>query len=246
MTCRTASGSSSRATSRTVSYWPANDAPARSSAVAEERTANRCPCRSVSSAAAWSRRVQVCSQSAAAVGVTTTPAGTGEAGPARRARLAALVPNSACAWAGSRPAASARVTTGGSVSGLSWWGWVWARIGVWLAIVVAPCSGPVLAARMVLALVGGHGPQPEVGQFIDDLLQRPGRRTAGAWPGLGLRSRQQVHHDRAGQGLHRQDRVHRAETPGGHLFGQVVRDQGQGAHPLGHVLAGAGVAVWAV
>src|SRR6266542_5275727 len=214
MTCRTASGSSSRATSRTVSYWPANDAPARSSAVAEERTANRCPCRWVSSATAWSRRVQVRSQSAAAVGVTTTPAGTGKPVPARRARLAALVLNSVRFWAGSRPAASARVTTGGSVSGSTSWGWVCARISAWLAIVLAPCSGPVLAARMVLAVVGGHGLQPEVGELIDDLLQLQGHRAATAWPGLGLRSGQQVHHDRAGQGLHRQDRIHRAETPG--------------------------------
>jgi hypothetical protein len=65
--------------------------------------------------------------------------------------------------------------------------WVCAPIGVWLAIVLAPCSGPVLAARMVLASVGGHGPQPEVGELIDD-LQLQGRRAASAWPGLGLRS----------------------------------------------------------
>src|SRR6266542_6772728 len=75
-----------------VSYWPANDAPARSSLVAEERTANRWSCRPASPAAACSRRAQVWSQSASAADVTTTPAGTGKPALARRARLAALVP----------------------------------------------------------------------------------------------------------------------------------------------------------
>jgi hypothetical protein len=109
------------------------------------------------------------------------PAGTGKPVPARRARLATLVPNSACPG-GVQPCGLGQRNP--------WW--VCVRIGVWLAIVLAPCSGAVLAARMVLASVGGHGPQPEVGELIDDLLQLQGRRAASAWPGLGLRSGEQT------------------------------------------------------
>ena len=121
------------------------------------------------------------SQSAAPVGVTTTPAGTGKPVPARRARLAALVPTSACARAASSPAASASVTIGGLRPNRC-------LVGHRACSLLRACAGGADGAR----LGRGHSPQPEIGELIDDLLQLQGRRAASAWPGLCLRSGEQT------------------------------------------------------
>src|ERR687898_1221838 len=107
-TLLTAAGSSSTRTSSKVSYCPAKEAPSRSSAVPEERTAKRS--RSTPSPAAasniWADISPKCSSAA---GVTTKPGGTGNLAEARRARLAAFAPSSEVR----RFVASAKVTTGG-------------------------------------------------------------------------------------------------------------------------------------
>ena len=145
--------------------------------MAVERTANRW-CGPPSSAAALRSRATVWSQLAAAAAVTTTPPGTGKPAPARRARLAALVPSRACAWVGSRWAASARLTTAGSVSGSTWWARVW--VGGGSAIMPAP-------VRSTWAAGGGrrrgHGPQ-QPDQLVHD-LQWQGQPMASAGLGLG-------------------------------------------------------------
>src|SRR5215207_2395864 len=78
-----------------VSYWPAKDAPGRSSAAPEDRTATGPPSSArarasrpprSSGTAPWARM-----RSTAAVD-TTTPGGTGKPSPVSRARLAALWP----------------------------------------------------------------------------------------------------------------------------------------------------------
>ena len=75
----------------------------------------------------------------------------------------------------------------------------------------------------------------------------PSRGRATPWPApdwdVGRGLHEQVHHDRAGQGLHRQDRVHPAQAAGGHLLVQVAGHQRQGAHRLGRILVGVGAAV---
>ena len=91
---------------RKVSYCPANEAPSRSSAVPEERTAN---CSAPSAAEASNIFADASRWCLSAVVVTAKPGGTGKPTEARRARLAAFAPSSV--W--SRVAASAKVTTSG-------------------------------------------------------------------------------------------------------------------------------------
>jgi hypothetical protein len=106
-TALTVSGRASRLTCKCVSYWPAKEAPSRSSAVPEERTAKRWP---PSAAAAARIRAHAASQLASAAGVTTKPRGTGKPDEARRARFAAFVPSSEAPSV----AASAKVMSNGA------------------------------------------------------------------------------------------------------------------------------------
>src|ERR687898_3490737 len=105
-TLPTAAGSSSTRMSSNVSYCPANEAPSRSSAVPEERTAKRS---APSPAAASNIWADISPKRSSAAGVTTKPGGTGKPTEARRARLAAFAPSSEVR----RFVASEKVTTGG-------------------------------------------------------------------------------------------------------------------------------------
>src|SRR5215217_4821246 len=89
-----------------VSYFPAKEAPSRSSAVPEERTAKRSTPSPAAASNIWADISPKCSSAA---GVTTKPGGTGNLAEARRARLAAFAPSSEVR----RFVASAKVTTGG-------------------------------------------------------------------------------------------------------------------------------------
>src|SRR4029450_12591882 len=88
----------------------------------------------------------------------------GSPAPGGRRRLAALVPSSAGAAAGSRRAASPRVITGAGTSPsiLSRLGWGWSGTSL-----------PPWPWRLGSGLlVGGHGPQPHPDELVHGLLQR--------------------------------------------------------------------------
>src|SRR5215211_6650266 len=99
-------GNPSRGTPRNVSYCPANEASSRSSAVPEERTANRW---APSSPAISNRSGDASRRCPSAADVTTKPGGTGNPAEARRAMLDAFAPSSEVP----SPPASAKVTTSG-------------------------------------------------------------------------------------------------------------------------------------
>lgn len=109
-----ASATPSSGTFNRVSYCPAYEASGRSSATADERTANRMsPRGQMASSAEVIRAASAARGRLQAVSVTTRPFGTGKPSAASVARVAALPPSSAT---GSPPAASSR-TTGGHVGG---------------------------------------------------------------------------------------------------------------------------------